>query len=942
MKLYQQFFTACFILLILLGVNRNIQAQVILQDGYTPEELVEAIISEGVAISNVEMNCPDGAYGIFNAEGTTLGTGGTIPFPMGDGIILTSGEVIGDNGPQGENVGDGTGIDNFGAGYGLLDSISGFQTFNACVLEFDIIPQGTELSFNYTFGSDEYDEYVCAGVNDAFGFFISGPNPDGGDYSNDNIAIIPGTDVPVSINSVNNGTVGVNGDPFNCISLDYEDFFVSNPIGSPDFEYDGFTTLLTATANVVPCETYHLIIAISDAGDGVWDSGVFLEGGSFASVPDFTVTASSVIGSPTAIEGCIDVIFTVSTDNEIEDPIDVEYTISGTAESGVDYEELSGIVNLTPAQNSVDVTISALVDDLAEEGDTITISVSNIEGCEESSQSVNIAILDAPEIDLGPDGIVCEPITLDASNDLLQDYLWSTGSTSSTIEVTEAGTYWVSVGAGCVTDTIVLEGAPAPVLDLGEDQVICDGTEVVLDATVVDGETYLWSDGSTSPTLTITTSGTYSVEVMNACGIATDEVSITLAESISVDLGADVDVCFGELVTLDATTAGATSYAWSNGSTEASINITDPGEYTCEVTGECGTVTDDVLVSITPELSVDLGGDKDYCVQDVNVLDATTAGATSYLWSNGSTGPSIVVTETGVYSVAVSNECGTVSDEICAIVQSCLPVCESIDVRHLVTCDDISQSYQVFLSISGGVAPYTVSGDINTVLAEDNVETFGPFPFEEFYQFNVTDGQGCLRSVLGKPLCLTTPVELVNFDGRTQNNGNLLAWKAASEVNNAFYTLEKSNDGTRYQTIDVQTGAGTTSTAQAYQFLDTKITNGTSYYRLSQTDVDGTSKHLGNVVLNRRATKEALSFNYVQPVPAQNNIQVSYNAIQNQALQLSIYDITGRVVVQQSLEAVAGSNNLNVDISVMSSGIYTLVISDIANGQRIVQKMVKE
>ena len=103
-----------------------------------------------------------------------------------------------------------------------LDQLSTFNTNDAAVLEFDFIPTGDSLSFNYSFGSDEYNEYVCGSVNDAFGFFLSGPGINGA-YSNNaiNLAIIPETDgTPVTINSVNNGSVGSAGIASNCTQVD--------------------------------------------------------------------------------------------------------------------------------------------------------------------------------------------------------------------------------------------------------------------------------------------------------------------------------------------------------------------------------------------------------------------------------------------------------------------------------------------------------------------------------------------------------------------------------------------------------------------------------------------------------------------------------------------------------------------------------------------------
>lgn len=122
------------------------------------------------------------------------------------------------------------------------------------------------LYLKYVFGSEEYPEYVLNLYNDVFGFFVSGPNPLGGDYSQKNIAIVPGSDpeLPVSIDNINN------------VIPSYPEYYVDNT-GGMTIEYDGFTTVLYAKLPIIPGEEYHIKMAIADAGDGILDSGVCLE-----------------------------------------------------------------------------------------------------------------------------------------------------------------------------------------------------------------------------------------------------------------------------------------------------------------------------------------------------------------------------------------------------------------------------------------------------------------------------------------------------------------------------------------------------------------------------------------------------------------------------------------------------------------------------------------
>jgi hypothetical protein len=228
----------------------------------TPENLAQSLVGSGVTISNVEFT-GDGAY----CSGTFTGGSGIIGFE--DGVILSSGDIANVIGP---NVEDGISWNNGELGDTDLDGlIPGYSTFDACVLEFDFVPQANSLQFDYVFTSDEYNEYVNDNFNDVFGFFVNGGN----------VALIPGTILPVAINNVN------NGNPYNTDPRSYPGFYINNDLndGGPflDTEMDGLTTVFTATASVNQGVTNHIKLAIADAGDAALDSNVFIKGSSFVS-----------------------------------------------------------------------------------------------------------------------------------------------------------------------------------------------------------------------------------------------------------------------------------------------------------------------------------------------------------------------------------------------------------------------------------------------------------------------------------------------------------------------------------------------------------------------------------------------------------------------------------------------------------------------------------
>jgi len=150
-----------------------------------------------------------------------------------------------------------------------------YNFFDACIIEMDIVPLGDTLRFNYLFGSEEYDEYVCSPFNDAFAFYLSGPNIKG----KENLAKLE-SGSRITINSINKG----NGRIGKCKAKNPS--FYNRNMGQIPLEYDGFTRTLAINQKVIPNKTYHLKIIIADASDGIYDSGVFIENNSMISFND--------------------------------------------------------------------------------------------------------------------------------------------------------------------------------------------------------------------------------------------------------------------------------------------------------------------------------------------------------------------------------------------------------------------------------------------------------------------------------------------------------------------------------------------------------------------------------------------------------------------------------------------------------------------------------
>ena len=350
----------------------------------------------------------------------------------------------------------------------------------------------------------------------------------------------------------------------------------------------------------------------------------------------------------------------------VTDAVNVQVDPAPVFELGIDQELCAGATTILDATSpgsaylwSTGATTPTIV-----VGTAGNYSVTaTINGCTLTDE-VDITVFTPLAIDLGPNATLCQgdELELDATVPGAT-YLWSTGAVSPTITVNTSNTYSVQVfQGGCsVADAIQVVVNTVPVLELGDDQVICAGESTVLNATA-PGSTYLWNTGATSPTIIVDASGTYGViATLNGCTVA-DQVEVTVLTPDAVDLGDDEQICLGNALTLDATLPGA-SYTWSTGASSPSLSITSAGTYWVVVQQGACTASDTIVVAVTDPGQLDLGDDATFCTGDELVLDATYPGAT-YLWSDGITSPIRTVTLPGTYGLVRTLDGCEVDDEV--------------------------------------------------------------------------------------------------------------------------------------------------------------------------------------------------------------------------------------------------------------------------------------
>ena len=275
-----------------------------LDSGLTPEDLVNLLVGGGgsITVTGVTYTGADWAAGTFIGDTDIIG--------FEEGIILSSGDIANVVGPN--NLSNAT-LNNGLPGDSDLDKlIPGYTTWDATVLEFYFIPKTDQITFEYVFGSEEYNEYVGSPFNDVFGFFLNGVDV------LDNVALLPGTTIPVAINNVNCGTNAayyINNDI-------HEDDPPSCTINSRETQLDGLTVVLQVIAEVNPGVENHIKLAIADAGDNILDSDVFIKAGSFVPYDPLSLSKTDNIGEGECLEPGDPITYTISYNNTNPEPVD--------------------------------------------------------------------------------------------------------------------------------------------------------------------------------------------------------------------------------------------------------------------------------------------------------------------------------------------------------------------------------------------------------------------------------------------------------------------------------------------------------------------------------------------------------------------------------------------------------------------------------------------
>lgn len=723
----------------------SLNAQLTADPGTTAQDAVDLILDPVAQVSNVTYVGGADQIGSFECNNCGINFDG--------GMIIASGSVAVANSPN--NAGGSTlGGGNFGVSDPDLAQANPFFSLNdAAVVEFDFVALGDSVVFNYVWASEEYPEFVFSSFNDAFGFFLSGPGINGPFSNNaENIAIIPGTNLPVTIDNVNAGNNDVG-----CTNCQF--YVINTNNGDPNsVQFDGFTVPLQAAYGGLTCgETYHIKIAVADAGDTGLDSAVFFEENSFYTPTlDVSLDIGEIgLNDSTIYEGCStsELIFIRNGENLPEDTLQI--SIGGTAENGVDFTEIPTEIIFPPGINEVTVPISAFADGNAEGIESIVFTYTGNGECFTAYEQVETVYITEPDpLEVSADDVFIdcnETTTLlaEASGGYgLYAFEWEDGTPGQTLEVSPGSTttYMVTVSDTCGVEPVEAQVTVDvqtydPILpDAGGPVEIDCLTQVEGNATANGGNgdyQFVWFDpqgNEISQEATVTydpeQEGSITLEVTDGCGAtATDELEFTFTDvEVIVELPQGLEAPCQETVPVEPVQVtggiGAFSYQWEvNGQVvgnDESIEVTvdQPQTVMLLVEDECGnTQTDEIIVEVTPT-PIELALPEDFdtpCLAITTIEPETLNGGVgqydfSWVADDGSSGTDdnfmVIPDEDVAITLTVTDECGNeaIDDVVIGIVPNVISVDLGEDLS--VTCLDVSN---IEPEVGGGTGPYSYS-----------------------------------------------------------------------------------------------------------------------------------------------------------------------------------------------------------------------------------------
>jgi gliding motility-associated-like protein len=636
-----------------------------------------------------------------------------------------------------------------------LEAIVLDDTNDACVLEFDFVPLGDSIKFNYVFSSEEYTDFACTEFNDAFAFFIRGPGITG----LKNIALIPGTNFPVTINNINEDACAI-----------FPQYFINNETNK-FFTHNGHIKVFTAKERVQPCQSYHLKLVIADVSDDDLDSGVFLEAGSLSS------NAISIINSTQVdpqnnfylVEGCSAGSFKIKRPNVETSPLDVSLSYAGTAINGVDMQLLPTLVTIPANQSEVIVNVIPIIDNMPEGIELIKIYALAGGGCSANTptDSTVIQIRDYDTLGIVPDtAFICKnnSIQLTAYNGYTS-YQWDANPTLSSLTirnpiatpVNEFTTYYCTSTFGTCNgrDSAFVQWKKLDLVskteinckDASTGEIQVDGGpewSMPVEYSLNNGA---WQAGNIFSNLPV---GIYKVKIRDATGCM-DSLDIPITQLYPDLLISNIlkipASCSGNAdgsVTINLA-GGKSPYLYSldgiNFQTGNVFNLTQ-GNYTITVKDDNNCTTfQNVFIPLDNIVTLDAGTDKTIC-EGKSIQLNTLSNANSFLWSPASTLDNSLLQSPVANPVTSTKYYVTATTGICNRFDSVIVFLNPAPIANAGPDSSICFGKNIQLNGSGGVSYFwSPSASLNNNRIP-NPTTIN-LPGTITYSLHVVDANGC-------------------------------------------------------------------------------------------------------------------------------------------------------------------------------------------------------
>lgn len=300
---------------------------------------------------------------------------------------------------------------------------------------------------------------------------------------------------------------------------------------------------------------------------------------------------------------------------------------------------------------------------------TYIVSAISPAGCV-VKDSLKISVVTTPPLTPGPDTTICEGerLTLQVSSDF-DTYRWSTGSTSSSISISTAGTYTIeAMKNGCfIADSTKVSIQPLPIFTLGNDTTICDN-EFVSRSFDIPGASYLWSTGNTSGTEKLL-AGDYWLRITRQNCSSTDNIVINTRPAPVVFLGNDTILCENDEYVLHTGSQNA-RHTWQDGSVLPAFIVRQEGRYHVTVMENACSASDTIFIAYKAKPFFSLA-DTVICSGMEIELSPDVNTPVIYSWNNGSQNKFLQVNAPGIYGLTVSNECGTFNSSVSVVNGFC-------------------------------------------------------------------------------------------------------------------------------------------------------------------------------------------------------------------------------------------------------------------------------